>query len=137
MSIFFKPRILLVDSQDIVRTMIRLSLGSEEIWDVSEAADGKTALNTITTSHFDLVVSGIQMPGINGFTLLRQIRGNPSISDLPVLIVSTDEGGYLSKHSLLLGASGFVTKNTTGAANHFRSELRRILGKRQILPQLN
>jgi len=101
-------RILIVDDDADVRTILRDFLSSICQFDVSEASNGKEALEVLHPSH-DLVVTDLSMPVMGGVELIRRIRAHPDVADIPILAVSGLPGS--NKQTLLeVGASAFLPK---------------------------
>lgn len=102
--------ILVVEDSSTTRSMIRAAL--EEIEDFSsvEAGTGFEALKTLPTQNFDLIITDINMPDINGLELISFVKNHPSYKDIPLLIVSTERSEEDVKRGMELGASGYITK---------------------------
>lgn len=102
--------ILVVEDSSTTRSMIRAAL--EEIEDFSsvEAGTGFEALKTLPTQNFDLIITDINMPDINGLELISFVKDHPSYKDIPLLIVSTERSEEDMKRGMELGASGYITK---------------------------
>jgi DNA-binding NarL/FixJ family response regulator len=70
-----RPRILLVDDDPSVLAGLRRVLQvSEPIWEIQVASDGRQALRAVADAHFDVVLTDLTMPGIDGFALLAELR---------------------------------------------------------------
>ncbi|MCP4675880.1 MAG: response regulator [Deltaproteobacteria bacterium] len=76
----------------------------------SEVASGFEALRLLPRERFDLVVTDINMPDINGLELVRFIRGSERHKDVPLLIISTQTSEQSRKRALDLGADAFLAK---------------------------
>ncbi|MEK6692257.1 MAG: response regulator [Nitrospirota bacterium] len=102
--------ILVVEDSSTTRSMIRAAL--EEIEDFSsvEAGTGFEALKTLPTQNFDLIITDINMPDINGLELISFVKNHPSYKDIPLLIVSTERSEEDMRRGMELGASGYITK---------------------------
>jgi CheY-like chemotaxis protein len=101
-------RILIVEDHPTMREAMRLVLEGEG-FDISEAADGRTALDVVRTTLPDLVFLDLNMPGSDGNDVLTQIKGDPTTADVHVIIVTaTGEEGRA--RALALGADGYFTK---------------------------
>ena len=61
-------------------------------FDVEPAADGKAALEAAIANPPDLILADIMMPKLDGFGLLRAVRGNPELGDIPVILLSARAG---------------------------------------------
>jgi two-component system chemotaxis sensor kinase CheA len=105
-----KRRVLVVDDSLTTRQLERAMLEAAG-YDVRVAEDGARGWELLETEPFDLVVSDIEMPGLDGFQLLRQIRSSPRHDALPVVLVTAlaDEGDR--RRALDLGASGYLLKS--------------------------
>jgi len=78
------------------------------ITEITEADNGKTALLKLQKETFDLVITGLRMPEMNGFELLKEVRQKwPS---LPVLVFSSYDTSLVGKELMELGAWGYVSK---------------------------
>lgn len=123
-------KILVVEGQPKIRAAIRSLLGQIGIDPIEEADNGQTALEMATATPFDLIVSGIQLPRIDGLSMIRQLRRNLTIKDVPVLLVSSNYGDYLSRHARRINASGFVDRDAADSGRQLQSEVQRILFQR-------
>jgi two-component system chemotaxis response regulator CheY len=92
-----------------------------------EAEDGQVALNMLKAAKFDFVVSDINMPNMNGFELLKNIRGDESLKTIPVLMVTAEA----KKEDIVLaaqgGASGYIVKPFTKAT--LEEKVQKIMNK--------
>ncbi|CAN7643988.1 response regulator [Trinickia sp. LjRoot230] len=101
-------RVLVVDDNEDMRRYIgRLLKGR---WEVETAADGLDALAAIRRRLPDVVISDVMMPNLDGFGLLREIRSDPALRDLPVVIVSARAGEEARVEGLESGADDYLTK---------------------------
>ena len=109
------PRFLIVDDFSTMRRIVRNLLKEIGYGNAEEAEDGVVALNMLKTSKFDFVVSDINMPNMNGFELLKNIRADDSLKALPVLMVTAEA----KKDDIVMaaqgGASGYIVKPFTKA----------------------
>jgi len=104
-------RILVVDDSAVVRalhTYILRSVGFE----VVQADSGFAALEALTTTPCDLAVVDINMPRMDGLTLIRNIRSDPASRDLPIIIVSTEQEAKDKRKGFEAGANVYVVKPT-------------------------
>ncbi len=107
--------ILLVEDSKAIRSMIRVSLEESGGFFVVEAGNGFEALKTLPTRRFDLIITDINMPDINGLELIGFVKTNPAYRDIPLVIVSTEKTEADVKRGLALGAAGYVVKPFTKA----------------------
>ena len=77
---------------------------------VTAAADGRQALELIARQPFDVVLLDIKMPGLTGFQVLQAIRRIHSVTDLPVVMVTSSDDSDSIVEALQLGANDYVTK---------------------------
>jgi signal transduction histidine kinase len=101
-------RILVVEDDPQVRNMLGLLLGTR--WTVEMAEGGEAALGVARRSPPDLVISDLRMPGIDGITLLRRLRGEPTTQSVPVILVSGRAGEQETIAGLEAGADDFLVK---------------------------
>ena len=103
-------RILVVDDFSTMRRIIHNLLKESGFGDVEEAEDGAVALQRLNNSHFDFVISDINMPNMNGFELLAAVRQDAKLKHLPFLMVTAEA----RKEDIVLaanqGASGYIVK---------------------------
>ena len=108
------PRILIVEDSVSMRTFVRSALESDPRSatgiDVVEASSGFEALRLLPRGPYDLVITDINMPDINGLELISFIRKSELHRETPVLIISTQSSERDRARGLLLGANGYLTK---------------------------
>jgi len=108
-------KFLIVDDFSTMRRIVRNLLKEMGYGNADEAEDGVNALQKLHNMHFDFVVTDINMPNMNGFELLAQIRSDDVLKKLPVLMVTAEarkEDIVLAAQS---GASGYIVKPFTKA----------------------
>jgi len=103
-----KPLVLLADDNADMRDYIRRLLAQH--YDVVAVADGAAALAVARERRPALLLSDVMMPGLDGFALLREIRADPSLRNLPVILVSARAGEEASTGGLDAGADDYLTK---------------------------
>ncbi|MFV2114778.1 ATP-binding protein [Micromonospora sp. LOL_025] len=102
-------RILVADDNADMRAYLARLLG-EQGWRVETVGDGRQALEAIRREQPDLVLTDVMMPGIDGFELVRRLRGQAGTRTLPVVVLSARAGGDASVEGLDLGADDYVVK---------------------------
>jgi two-component system chemotaxis response regulator CheY len=102
--------ILIVDDSATTRAIIRAVIEELGEFETVEATSGFDALKLLPQQNYDLIITDINMPDINGLELINFVRNNPRYSHLPIIIVSTENSEEDKKRGLALGASAYVTK---------------------------
>ena len=101
--------ILVVDDSPTVRKFVTVSLEMQG-FSVISASDGMDALEKLPTRKFDLVITDLNMPNMDGFDLIRSLRESPDFKELPVIILTSlaDQGNR--EVGSKLGVSSYVVK---------------------------
>ena len=121
--------ILIVDDFSTMRRIVRNLLKEIGFTNVDEAEDGQVGLNKLRAGSFEFVVSDLNMPNMNGFELLRQIRADAALKHLPVLLVTAEAKKEDIVTAAQIGASGYIVKPFTKAT--LEEKLGKIIGKIQ------
>ena len=108
-------KFLIVDDFSTMRRIIRNLLKELGYSNVDEAEDGVMALAKLRNESFDFVVSDWNMPNMDGLTMLQQIRADPALAKLPVLMVTAEAKKENIIAAAQAGASGYVVKPFTAA----------------------
>ena len=93
-----------------------------------EAGDGAEALTTLSTHRVDVILTDINMPGMNGEELLRRLCADGVLKRTPAVVISTDATNERIVRMIELGAQGYMSKPFT--PENLREELERVLGER-------
>ncbi|TPX67093.1 hypothetical protein SpCBS45565_g03998 [Spizellomyces sp. 'palustris'] len=104
-----RPRILLVDDNADIRSYIS-SLLIHQNWHVTHAKDGTQALQLALSDPPDLVLSDVMMPGLDGFELIKGLRGRIETRSLPIILVSARAGEEALYEGLNAGADDYLVK---------------------------
>ncbi len=99
-------KLLVVDDEEKIRTLIG-KYAAFEGYDVTEAADGMSALEILRNKDFDLIILDIMMPDVDGFTVCRELRKN---STTPVIMLSARGEEYDRLHGFEVGVDDYVVK---------------------------
>jgi two-component system chemotaxis response regulator CheY len=122
------PRILVVEDSAAMRAYVRASLESStprapgtpagplDELEVVEAASGFDALRLLPRGRYDLVITDINMPDINGLELIKFVRSNELYRGVAVMIISTQSSERDRERGLALGANAFLAKPFTPEA---------------------
>lgn len=116
-------RVLLVDDSLVTREMERRVL-EDAGFEVTTAADAEEALTHLGERTFDCLVTDVEMPGIDGFELTRQVRKVPALTHLPIVVVSTRDRPEDRLQGLQAGADAYLTKQRLDAG-----ELVKLVGR--------
>ena len=102
-----RARVLVVDDEASIRDLLTKTLALDE-YDVDTASDASTALGLVRASKYDLLIADLRMPGMDGLTLIRQVKRVRS--ELPVIIIT----GFSSESSAIeavnLGVASYLRK---------------------------
>lgn len=123
-------RILIVEDSLSMRTFVRGALEMQaELGDVDvvEASSGFDALRLLPRGPYDLVITDINMPDINGLELVQFIRKSERHRETPILLISTQSSERDRERGLSLGANGYLAKPFSPEA--LRQEAARVLGR--------
>lgn len=103
--------VLIVEDSGTTRAMIKAVI--EDMGDdfnVLEASTGFEALKLLPQESFDLIITDINMPDINGLELINFLKSNPNYNHIPLVIVTTERSAEDRERGLALGARAYVTK---------------------------
>ena len=103
-----KSRILWADDNADMRAYVRRLLGDR--FDVEAVPDGKAALDAARARKPDLVLTDVMMPGLDGFGLLRELRADPQLCEIPVILLSARAGEEARIEGLQAGADDYLIK---------------------------
>jgi len=116
--------ILIVDDSRAVRSMVRGALLADD-HRVVEAPGAREALETLDAEQVDLVITDVNMPDIDGLTLVRTLRGRPRERFTPVLVLTTEGGEDMKQRGREAGATGWLVKPFD--PDQLRHTVRRVL----------
>ncbi len=102
-------RVLVVDDSKTMRDMVSFTL-KREGYETVEAEDGIDALQSSTVGNFDLVISDVNMPRMDGITLTKELRTKPQFRSTPILILTTEADGTKKAAGKAAGATGWIVK---------------------------
>ena len=109
-------KILIVDDFSTMRRIIKNLLRDLGFTNTSEADDGKTALPILQAGNFDFLVTDWNMPGMTGIELLKHVRADERLNDMPVLMVTAEAKRDQIVEAAQAGVNGYVVKPFTAAA---------------------
>jgi two-component system chemotaxis response regulator CheY len=101
--------ILAVDDSKTMRDMVSFTLRKAG-FDVAEAEDGQAALSKLSTKKFDLIITDLNMPVMDGITLIKNVRAGGAHRGVPILILTTESDGTKKADGKAAGATGWLVK---------------------------
>ncbi|MCX6549741.1 MAG: response regulator [Acidobacteria bacterium] len=102
-----RPRVLVVDDEASIRDLLTKTLALAE-YDVDAAPDGRVALGRLRAANYDLLVTDLKMPGMDGLSLIRDARR--LMPALPIVIITAYSTEASAIEAINLGVSGYLTK---------------------------
>jgi len=124
------PRILIVDDSPTIRFGLKRDLGQLGAV-VTEASDGYEALNIVNSEDFDLIITDIEMPRMDGFTFCSKLKSHPTKNSIPVIILSSKEKEEDIELGFKVGAASYIIKSN--AKSDLRARVKEILDKNSLL----
>lgn len=116
-------KILVVDDFSTMRRIIKNILREIGYNNVDEADDGSTALEKLKSAKFDFVVTDWNMPNMPGIELLKAIRQDAALKDMPVLMVTAEAAKENVVTAVAAGVNNYIVKPFTAAALKERIDL--------------
>lgn len=102
-------KILAVDDSASMRQMVAFTLKSAG-FDVTDASDGDEALEIAKKQAFDVVISDVNMPNMDGITLCKELRNLPNFKFTPILMLTTESSTDKKQAGRAAGATGWIVK---------------------------
>jgi len=102
-----RPRVLVVDDEASIRDLLSKTLALAE-YEVDLAPDGRTALERLRIMPYDLLITDLKMPGVDGLAVIREARRLKA--DIPVIIITGFSTEASAIEAVNLGVSGYLTK---------------------------
>lgn len=102
-------KILAVDDSKSMRQMVAMTIKNAG-YDVTEAEDGMVALSVAKTQQFDLVLTDINMPNMNGIELTTALRSMPNYKMTPIICLTTESSDDMKGKGKSAGATGWIVK---------------------------
>jgi len=108
--------VLLVDDSLIARE-VEKNIFENLGFVVDTAIDGMDGLEKLQSGHYDMLVTDLEMPRLDGFGLVRQVRNQPEYKELPIVVISTRESAEDRMRALEVGADSYMVKQHLEASN--------------------
>jgi two-component system chemotaxis response regulator CheY len=103
-------RCLVVEDSKTMRKMLAESLTRIPGMEVVEAENGLTGMRALAAQRFDIVVTDVNMPVMDGLKLVRHVRGDPRHEDTPIVIITTESAPNDRDRAMALGANAYIEK---------------------------
>ena len=107
-------KILIVDDEEVIRKFLRIHL-TKLGYEVEEASDGEQAVKQLGMDHFDLLICDIMMPKKNGWEVIKEVKLNPKMKNIPVIVLTAKDQDSDMFKGYDLGANYYMTKPFTKA----------------------
>ena len=101
---------LVVEDSPMMRQLLVFALARIKKLTVTEAEDGVDGLRKLASSKFDLVITDINMPIMDGLKLVKRIRSDDVHKDVPIIIITTEGSQEDRQRAMALGANAYITK---------------------------
>lgn len=101
--------ILTVDDSASIRMTTKIAL-SNAGYQVTEAVDGLDGLNKAKSANFDLIVTDLNMPNMNGLAMIEALRKSPAHMGIPIIFLTTESDADMKSRAKAAGATGWITK---------------------------
>ena len=101
---------LIVEDSPMMRQLLVFAMARVRNLSVTEADDGVDALRKLAAARFDLIVTDINMPIMDGLKLIRRVRTDPGHKDTPIIVITTEGAQEDRQRALQLGANAYITK---------------------------
>jgi two-component system chemotaxis response regulator CheY len=105
-----RHRILIVEDSPTMRQLLVFALKRMKDVEIVEAQDGMDGLRKVSSDHFDLALVDINMPVMDGLKLISLIRGEDSLREMPIIVITTEGAKEDRERALALGANEYLTK---------------------------
>ncbi|PLY04080.1 MAG: response regulator [Desulfuromonas sp.] len=103
-------KVLIVEDSPTMRQLIAFALKRIRGIKIVEANDGVDGLKKLSGDKFDLILSDINMPIMDGLKLVSLVRRDPNFKDVPIVIITTEGASEDRERALSLGANDYITK---------------------------
>ena len=101
---------LVVEDSPMMRQLLVFALARVKNLRVIEADDGVDGLRKLSTSKFDVIITDINMPILDGLKLVKRLRADESYMHVPIIIITTEGAAEDRQRALALGANAYITK---------------------------
>ena len=103
-------KVLVVEDSPTMRQLIVFALKRIRNFQIVEANDGVDGLKKLSAQKFDLILTDINMPIMDGLKLVSMVRNDPNYKSVPIIIITTEGAAEDRDRALALGANAYITK---------------------------
>jgi len=103
-------KILVVEDSPTMRQLISFALKRLKDAEIMEAADGVEGLKKLNGDNFNLIITDINMPVMDGLKLISLVRRDVKYRNIPIMVITTEGGAEDRERALALGANAYITK---------------------------
>lgn len=103
-------KVLVVEDSPTMRQLIVFALKRIRGFQIVEANDGVDGLKKLSAEKFDLILTDINMPIMDGLKLVSMVRNDPNYKDTPIIVITTEGATEDRERALALGANEYITK---------------------------
>jgi len=125
-----RPLVLVADDDEDILTLVSLQLERASM-DVVQARDGDEALALAIEQRPDLAVLDVMMPGLNGYEVVKRLRGDETTGAMPLILLTARAGGGDAKYGYQVGADDYIKKPFSPGA--LRERVEALLGREREL----
>ena len=117
---------MIVDDSPTMRQLLKFAIKRVGPLRVIEASNGEEALSHLSTETVDRILTDVNMPIMDGLTLIDRIRENPKLKTVPIVVITTESDGADQQRALAKGATDYLNKPIQGGA--VAAAIKKILG---------
>lgn len=103
-------KILVIEDSPTMRQLISFALKRLKDVEIMEAADGVEGLKKLNTESYQLIITDINMPVMDGLKLISLVRRDVKYRTIPIMVITTEGGAEDRERALALGANAYITK---------------------------
>lgn len=101
--------IMTADDSTSIRQMVSFTL-KQAGYDIIEAVDGQDAVNKLSDSRIDMLLTDLNMPNMDGFELIKAVRAMPQFKFIPIIMLTTESQAGMKQKGKAAGATGWIVK---------------------------
>ena len=102
--------VLVVEDSPMMRQLLVFALSRVKNLKVTEADDGVDGLRKLAAARYDIILTDINMPIMDGLKLVKRVRSDPTHKDTPIIIITTEGSTEDRQRAMQLGANAYITK---------------------------